>query len=236
MNSLFVNSFVWLHTLAQNQPTGQTPGRTPGQPGEPSEVWGSRAQEVFDSWQNTSDMFPVRNLVIILAVFAVIMFGLWLSKWYKNRPVDPTPSLLFRKMSRELRLGLMDQWLLLRICREQHLPSPLTLLLSRATLLHYANEYAKELAPIRTPMVLARAQRIVNHLFGSEAQANKDTLAAMKQANFQVIAPTESPNQSESPATPEPAATPASPAAAKPAAPAAKSAQSTKSSAVVTGR
>lgn len=200
MNSLLTNGLSWFLSLGQNQLLGQlqnqTPGRTPGQTGpsgEPLPAWGNRAQQVFDSWQNTSDMFPVRNLVIILAVFAAIMFGFWLRKWYKNRPTDPTPSLLFRKMARELRLGLFDQWLLLRICREQHLPSPLTLLLSRATLLHYANQYAKDLAPIRTPMVLARTERIVKLLFGSEAQANKDTLAALKQANFQQIVSTEVP-------------------------------------------
>lgn len=149
---------------------------------------GNRLQQVMEGWQsNNTNLFPVHQLGYILLAFMVIMISLALWKWYKNRPIDPTPSLLFRQMARELRLGLLDRWLLLRICHEQHLPSPLTLLLSRATLLHYTQQYTKDLSAIRGPMVTARANRIVEMLFGSEKQAHKDTMAALKQANFQPV-------------------------------------------------
>lgn len=183
-SGLFDGLFHGMLILAQSKPVD--PSKAGAMP-----VESNRFEQVFEGWQNTNEMFPVRNLVIILIIFFTIMIGLWIRQWYKNRPTDPTPSHLFRKMARELRLGLLDQWLLLRICREQQLPSPLTLLLSRTTLLHYARQYSQHLTPLRAPMAMARAQRIVDMLFGSEAQAKNDTLAALKQANFQVLAVSE---------------------------------------------
>lgn len=184
MNPVLMTATTWLLMFAPGPKSPGWPG-PPAAPGEPA--WGDRAQLVFENWQNTSDIFPVRTLLVILGLFFAIMLGVWFRQWYKNRPTDPTPNHLFRTMARELRLGLLDQWLLLRIAREQQLVSPLTLLLSRATMHHYAQQYAQHLSAFRAPMVLGRAQRIIDTIFGSPAQAQKDTLLALKQANFQVV-------------------------------------------------
>jgi hypothetical protein len=144
-----------------------------------------RARHIFGNWPQSNDVFPASTLGWILLALLMVLLAIWLKQWYKNRPIDPTPNRLFRKLARQLQLGLWDQWLLLRIAREQQLPSPLTLLLSRSTLLHHGSAYAAEVVAVRSPWIRKRVEKIAVRLFGSSAQqAERDILAAMLKAGF----------------------------------------------------
>lgn len=155
----------------------------------PMPPWGRRAQEVFEGWQNTSDMFPVRNLVIILAVVMAIFAFVSLRQWWRNRPKEPGSSVLFRRISRRVGLGWLDQWFLIQIARACHLPSPLTLMVARGTFLHYAHMYANEVAPWRKPMVTARSSRILARLYGSASHAQQDIQAIIEEEFSQPVEP-----------------------------------------------
>jgi hypothetical protein len=155
---------------------------------EPAEipVWGSRAQEVFKGWQNTNQVFPVRTLGFLLFCVLVVLTTLWVRQWIKDRPKDPTAYAIFRKLARDLNLSLRDQWLLSRISRNQQLPSPITLMLSRQTYDHHAQAYIAQLVDIRRPGVGQRVQSIESRLFGTREQAQADLLAVLAAAKFKL--------------------------------------------------
>lgn len=143
--------------------------------------WGRRAQEVFEGWQNTGDMFPVRSLLIMLGGVLLIFICLAIRQWYRDRPKEPGSSVLFRRIARQVGLGWLDQWLLLQIARANRLPSPLTLLVARGTFLHYAHQYAEAVSGWRKPMVAARASRILGRVYGSAGHAQQEIQAIIEE-------------------------------------------------------
>ena len=75
------------------------------------------------------------------------------------------PTGLFLQLAEALGLGWRERWLLWRIARQQHLPSAITLLLSRQTLLHQGEAYSQSVKPQRRERVLEKVSSIASVVF-----------------------------------------------------------------------
>jgi len=107
------------------------------------------AQGVFpDAFGNISETFPVTAAVLICAGLLLLLTAAWGWQRYKQRHLRSEPMLTFHQMATAMGLSLKQQWLLVRIARRQMLPTPLTLMLSSATLGHHAQQFA-DLTPPR---------------------------------------------------------------------------------------
>ena len=107
-----------------------------------------------------------RWIAVAGSAVALVVLGLWLWKRSQSRDLRTAPILTFRRVAAALGLGLSDQLMLIRIARHEALPSPLTLVLSPATLAHHASHYTERLSPPLRPHVLARVASISTALFG----------------------------------------------------------------------
>lgn len=162
------------------------------QEGAPTEPPGmNRLQQVVEGWQNSNQVFPVAAFGYFVLAVMVVMGLAWLRQWHKRRPKDPSSSILFRKIARELNIHLLDQWLMFRIARHHHLPSPLTLLMSRQTMVTHAQTYVESLPPLRQTGAQARVTRIIAHLFGTQENWDKDMQGMIDRAKFNMANPGE---------------------------------------------
>ncbi len=123
-----------------------------------------RANELFGQW-NTQHSFEFRWLGVALAVLAVILLIAAISRRLRERRLRSQPLATFHRLASEVGVNLRDQWLLMTIARRQALPSPLTLLLSRATLHHHARAYAQHLHPGRRLRVMRRVAALRQLLY-----------------------------------------------------------------------
>jgi len=109
-------------------------------------------------------------LFAVLALFTLSLLAMWLFRRYQERHLRSRPMQTFNHLAAELGMTLADQWLLVRIARAENLPSPLTLLLSHATLHHHAHSYAQRLSPRRRARIRRTLHALTETLFG-EAEA-----------------------------------------------------------------
>ena len=85
---------------------------------------------------------------------------------WQQRSTAPRPSAVFRQLALELGLTRRDQSLLNRISHAQNLPTPLTLIMSRATMEHYARAYVGSLGYTQARRVEVRLRLIAAAVFG----------------------------------------------------------------------
>jgi hypothetical protein len=151
-------NIAYLFTLAKNVPAE----------GLKEGGWERAAQEMFGgAFENTHNVFPVTGFSIAAVGLIVLMLAIWGWKYNQQRHLRSTPMAIFHRIAGHLHLNLQQQWLLLRIARQQTLPSPLTLMLSSATLEHHASQYAKQMPQRRRSEFNARITAIRSTLFGS---------------------------------------------------------------------
>lgn len=101
-------------------------------------------REISRSWNQTHTLFPLSWLMVSLgAALAIMAVAVWLRK-RRQRIDTPSASDLWRSFAERAGLGFRDRRLLERISRQQRLPSPLTLLVCRATFDHHAARYAEQ--------------------------------------------------------------------------------------------
>ena len=110
---------------------------------------------------------PAWTFAALVVLLVLALTGMWLWERYKKTREQSTPFRVFRRIARELGLGLSDQLFLARIAHQQRLPSPLTLIFSHATLDHPARLYAAGLVEFRRAGVLDRVARIRDRLAGA---------------------------------------------------------------------
>ncbi len=94
------------------------------------------------------------------AALVVALLALWLWERHKLHRDRPRPIRIFLRTARGAGLAAADLWLLYRIARRRGLPSPLTLLLSPATLGHHAQLYCSGASPRRQARVMGRVAKI----------------------------------------------------------------------------
>lgn len=123
-----------------------------------SESFGSSRFEGGPPWQ---------ALVIGLVLMALVLviargWGMMRRSAERSRPIG-----LFLQVAEALGINWQDRWLLMRIARQQKLPSALTLLLSKSTMLIHAQGYAASFGERRRERVLQQVAHIASLVFES---------------------------------------------------------------------
>ena len=120
-------------------------------------------QNLVDHW-SSHRLLSLRFILVFLMMLLVLLCGLRIWHLYRNRHARQQPIASFVSVARLLGLDWPQQWILIRIARHQGLPSPLTLLLSAATLRHHAQRYVKSIVRYRRAKVsdcVSSVQRIL---------------------------------------------------------------------------
>jgi hypothetical protein len=144
--------------LAQAAPTGSD---------RPIAQWERTAQLIFkDAFENIDRAFPTSGFVMALAGLLIMLLALWGYKSARQRRYAASPAVIFHRLGDHVGLSLQDQWLLLRISRQQALPTPITLMLSGTTLDHHARAYIDRLPPRSRDAARTRIKKIALKIFG----------------------------------------------------------------------
>lgn len=107
-------------------------------------------------------------LVLIAGTLIGLLIAARTFRWARERSLKSKPLRVFHHLANELGLHLADQWLLVRISRQQLLPSPLTLVLSSSTLRHHGEQFALTLPGRKQSRVMLHVAGIDAALFGRE--------------------------------------------------------------------
>ncbi len=122
-------------------------------------------------WQAIGEHFrggSAMSLGWIAAAAGLLMLLLVVLSMRKLRDraeASSAPMLVFRRVAEHAGVSLSDQWLLIRIARQQQLPTPLALLLSPGTLMHHGAAYAAGLSDRRRRVTLIRLDALRQELF-----------------------------------------------------------------------
>lgn len=126
---------------------------------------------LIENWSfNADQLLSARTAMTILGLLVALVLVLWLWRWYRQRAEHTGPIATFQTAAVHFGLNWQDRWLLIRISLQQNLPSPITLMLSSATLEHHAHGYVESVSPKRRQRVLTRIDRISRQLFGTSAE------------------------------------------------------------------
>jgi hypothetical protein len=106
-------------------------------------------------------------LIWIGLIVVLIIAGLWAWRQYRMRRLQSLPLMIFHQAASQLGIRLSDQWLLQRIANQQHLPSPLTLLMSPNTLGYHAEAYLARVAGPNRARIAFRLHTLSRELFGT---------------------------------------------------------------------
>lgn len=114
---------------------------------EPAKTYGGleNASKIFGEGWNDANYLPVRWVVGATVVLLGLLLCIAVFQKLQHPAKHTRPLLTFHRFARQLGLSWMDQWLLWRIAHQQHLPSPLTLILSPLTLRHHAAVFLSDL-------------------------------------------------------------------------------------------
>jgi len=143
-----------LGQLGQNE-TQDTAPRKPLDWAEVSENWGSDATA------------PMPWIILAAGVLLLVLGIVLLVRWWRRRHLRSRPWAVFNELATIAGLSLSDRWLLMRIARQQALPTPLTLLLSGRTLRIHARDYAANQPPWRRAAIMQRVASIRRDIFGN---------------------------------------------------------------------
>ena len=116
--------------------------------------------------QQPSDSLGIWWLVLLAGTLVGLLVAARAFRWIRERHLRSKPLRVFHHLANELGLHLADQWLLVRISRQQLLPSPLTLILSSSTLRHHGEQFALTLSSRKQSRVMLHIAGIDAVLFG----------------------------------------------------------------------
>ena len=125
-------------------------------------------KDIQDNWSDGTTM-PIQWIVLAAGMLLVSFSVISLYRWWKSGQIWSSPLVIFYRLASDVGLDMSDQWLLWCIARREDLPSPLTLLMSPATLAHHARRYAEHVSPRRSRLVLDHAGAIGRKLFTDQA-------------------------------------------------------------------
>jgi len=133
----------------------------------PLAQWERTAQMMFkDAFKNIDHAFPTTGFILSLTGLLIVLLALWGFKRARQHQHAAGPVVVFHRIANNVGLTLYDQWLLLRISRQQLLPTPITLMLSGTTLDHHARAYIDRLPSRRRETVRTQVKKIALKIFG----------------------------------------------------------------------
>ncbi|MHC4994534.1 MAG: hypothetical protein ACYTGQ_05710 [Planctomycetota bacterium] len=102
----------------------------------------------------------------LLMALSLLLLGrlLWVWRIRVFRWMEPWR--LYARVSRELGLSVADRWRLWRVARREGLCSPITLLLSEATLRHHAERYLDGMGARNAEVERRQVEALSERLFG----------------------------------------------------------------------
>ncbi len=149
---------TWL-TLAQaNPPPAQRPDRD------------EYLRQMSDHFSG-SGLFNATSALIAIGLLLTVA-GLWVA-WRRRQTRERRshPAAVFKTIANQLGLGAVDRWRLRRIAKAESLPTPLTLLLSPATLTHHTRAYAAKAGAGQSRQWIQWADRLNKRLFSKSDPA-----------------------------------------------------------------
>lgn len=105
-------------------------------------------------------------MVVAVCLITGLATGLGIRSWLQRRHDKRAPLRTFKQLANEIGIGSGDQALLVRIARQQALPTPLTLLLSSATFEHHLQRYIDTLTSFERDRVKQTMTALERGLFG----------------------------------------------------------------------
>jgi hypothetical protein len=142
----------------------------------PLAAWSLAAADDADAyWQQISMHFSSGSglsmwwIAIATGLLLTLIAVLSMRTIRDRAEAKSAPMLVFRRVAEHVGLGASDQWLLIRIARQQELPTPLALLLSPGTLTHHAAAYAAQQGDRKGRLTMLRVDAICRDLFGGPA-------------------------------------------------------------------
>lgn len=120
---------------------------------------------ISENWGGDA-MAPLRWIVVAAGLLMLALGAVLLWRWWRTRHLRSQPLVVFNQVAQAAGLGVSERWLLLRIARQQALPTPLTLLLSGRTLRVHGRGYVQAQPPWRRAMKMQRIASIRRRLFG----------------------------------------------------------------------
>ena len=124
----------------------------------------ARLQEISRHFSSGGSIAP-HWLFIAGGLLLLIMAGVSLRTWYRNRHLHSSPLSVFNQVAAACQLSNRDRLLLWWIARRQNLPSPLTLMASPTTLRHHAELACQDRSRISKAHHLRRIARLRRQLF-----------------------------------------------------------------------
>ena len=122
-------------------------------------------QESLEYWGNNSK-FAWISLALGACLVLGVIAGFCVRPWLQRRQQRLIPLRTFRQLADELGISTRDQALLIRIAKQQALPSPLTLILSGATLKHHVQRYGQTLSRSDLNEITRQVDALERDLFG----------------------------------------------------------------------
>ncbi|MFW6059711.1 MAG: hypothetical protein ACODAQ_05985 [Phycisphaeraceae bacterium] len=122
-------------------------------------------REISANWGNDV-MAPMPWLIVAAGLLLLVLGAVMVMRRWRMRHLQSHPMLVFHQVAATAGLNWWDRWLLIRIARQQALPTPLTLLLSGRTLRVHGRAYVEAQPPWRRAPVLQRIASIRRSLFG----------------------------------------------------------------------
>ena len=119
-----------------------------------------------DAFQTMDQTFPLTSAVLVASGLALLLASIWGWRWHQQRHLRSEPISVFHQVASQVGLSLKQQWLLVRIARQQHLPTPLTLMLSSGTLDHHAQAFLQAASARRRDALKGKIHAVATLLFG----------------------------------------------------------------------
>ncbi len=122
--------------------------------------------ESMNQWGG--DLLDVRWIFFALSVLVLVMAGIYIYRRVHRAPGDAAPLITFNDVAGRLGLSWRGRWLLIRIARQQQLPTPLALLLAPGTLSHHTKRYAAAMQPGRRQRTIVAVNALGKSLYGRD--------------------------------------------------------------------
>ena len=154
-----------------NQPLALLAQTTPAEPAETTTRL-SRLEDISNNL-NSGSLISSHWLIIAAGLVLLLLSMLSIMQWWQHRHEHSHPWLVYLSAARFAGLGLRHQWTLFWVARQQHLTSPLTLMLAPGTFDQHIKAYLESRASMRREGLRRRLQEVREIMYGDLVTASQ---------------------------------------------------------------